>query len=603
MEFLLSSTTKSKTVLALLVSKNEATYVFLYSWTEQAPLKTVKLESCGPHKLSDKDRMPLLMIPSNHNASFMLVTESGLTVYDDVLSSNCRQIRVELPQKFPSKFVGSSRSPLWVQWAKPCRHSEYLKTNDDFYLVREDGRLEYFEIMHNTPSKVRGGGEIGSINIAVDTAFAILEAPLEQGGDMCVVGGDMTDGAVCHMMARKPLDRFQTIANLAPLTDMLILDTKTREDDSSRILFCSGRGEGHAAVAEIRHGLEARISSIVEQEDSSVATGLWVLPETIWNHLTILVSYPMQTLALRINLEKTSLETVDNEFANHGLQLGSQTLALAVLQQGFLVQITSSATTVISPLSKMNSICMKHANCSVLIASISTDDMLVVTVTMVDNVFRVLLSSINVDEENICINDYSTAYSMEEEPSSILIANAAGIRLLIVGTIAGSVHVLEIGPDHGVRLLSRHSIPTIFPHVEVSAICSLVFLGDPALGLPALACGTRNGWLLSMIMVCSLPMVRPGDRESPNLLQSERNDLLNAITLRPECAQHIGQTSVKLSPDPEDPSAAMLFCDFQVHRLSYMQSDWAASFKVLRAWFTDVAQVCPSESLVDFSQC
>jgi hypothetical protein len=108
---------------------------------------------------------------------------------------------------------------------------------------------------------------------------------------------------------------------------------------------------------------------------------------------------------------------------------------------------------------------------------------------------------------------------------------------------------------------------------------------------------------LSMIMVCSLPMVRPGDRESPNLLQSERNDLLNAITLRPECAQHIGQTSVKLSPDPEDPSAAMLFCDFQVHRLSYMQSDWAASFKVLRAWFTDVAQVCPSESLVDFSQC
>jgi len=547
--------------------------------------------------------MPLLMIPSNHNASFTLVTEFGLTVYDDVLSSNCRQIRVEIPQRFPSKFVGSSRSPLWVQWAKPCRHIEYLKTNDDFYLVREDGRLEYFEIMHNTPSKVQNGGEIGSINIAVDTAFAILEAPLEQGGDMCVVGGDMTDGAVCHMMARKPLDRFQTITNLAPLSDMLILDTKNREDDSSRIFVCSGRGEGHAAIAEIRHGLEVRISSIVEQEDSSVATGLWVLPETIWNHLTILVSYPLQTLALCINLEKTSLETIDDEFANHGLQMSSQTLALAVLQQGLLVQITSSATTVMSPLSKVNSIHMKHAECPVLIASISTDDMLIVTVTMVDNVFRVLLSSIMVEDENICIKAYSTAYSMEEEPSSILIATVADIQLLIVGTIAGSLHVLEIESNHRVRLLSRHSITTLFPHLEASAICSLVFLGDPALGLPALACGTRNGWLLGMIMVCSTPKVRPGDRESPNVLQTEPNHLVDAITLRPERAQHIGQTSVKLSPDPEDQSSAMLFCDFQVHRLSYMQTDWAPSFTVLRAWFTDVAQVCPSDSLVDFAQC
>jgi Mono-functional DNA-alkylating methyl methanesulfonate N-term len=603
MEFLLSSTAKSKAVLALLVSKKEATYVFLYSWIEKAPLRTVKLENCGPHKLSDKDRMPLLMIPSNHNASFTLVTEFGVTVYEDVLSSNCRQICLPLPQKFPSKFVGSNRSPLWVQWAKPCRHSEYLKTNDDFYLVREDGRLEYFEITHNTPTKVLNGGEIGSINIAVDTAFAILEAPLEQGGDLCVVGGDMTDGAVCHMMARKPLDRFQTITNLAPLTDMLIMDTKTRGEDSDRIFMCSGRGEGHAALAEIRHGLEARISSILEQEDSSVATGLWVLPETIWNHLTILVSYPLQTLALRINLEKTLLETIDDEFADHGLQLRSQTLALAVLHQGLLVQITSSATTIMSPLSKLNSIQVKHANCPVLIASISTDDMLIVTVTMVDDVFRVLLSSINVDDETICINVHSTAYSMEEEPSSILIANAANVQLLIVGTITGSVHVLEIEPDHGIRLLSRHSITTLFPHVESSAICSLVLLGDSALGLPALTCGTRNGWLLGMIVACSLPKVRPRGRESPNVLQTEQNDLLHAITLRPDCAQHIGQTSVRLSPDSEDPSAAMLFCDFQVHQLSYLQSDWAASFKVLRAWFTDVAQVCPYKPLTDFAQC
>ncbi len=593
MEFLLSpSNAKAKTVLALLVSKYENTEVLLYSWEEEAPLRCAKLESCGPHRLTNRDRMPLLMIPSNHSASFTLVTESGLTVYDDVLSPSPPRIRIEVAQTFPSNFVGSCRSPLWVQWAKPCRHSEYLKTNDDFFLVREDGELEYFEIVHNMPSKVQSRGDVGSLNIGVDSAFAILEGPLDRGGDICIVAGDMTNGAVCHIMARKPPEPFQTITNLAPLRDMLILDTTSRDEDAHRMFVCSGKGEGHAAVAEIRGGVEARIGFFAEQEDSSGATGLWVLPESSSNHLTLLISYPLQTVTLRVNFKEQTLEVVDAEFAKPGLQMSSPTLAFAVVKEGLLVQVTPSAATILSPLSKMSSMDRKHANYPVTLATINADAMLIATVGMVGDVFQVLLSSIDVNDASISINDYPKACSMAEEPSSILILDLSVIQLLIVGTIVGSIHIFAIERGQGVRSLSRYSIATLFPLVEVSAICSLVLLADSDLKLPALACGTRNGWLLGMLIISGLLTMQTEGRVSSDFMQGGLSELPNTLVLRSESAQRIGQTSVKLVPDSENRSAALLFCDAKVHRLSYSQPDWAVTFQVSRIWFTDVRKVC-----------
>lgn len=593
MEFLVSpSNAQAKIVLALLISSNEATHLHLYSWEEKRPLRFAKLESCGPHKLSHGDRMPLLMIPSNHNASFTLVTESGLTVYDDVLSPEIRRINIEVPQTFPPTFLGSCRSPLWVQWAKPCRHSEYLKTNDDFFLVREDGELDYFEIVHNMPSRVQSRGDIGSLNIGVDSAFAILEGPLDQGGDICIVGGDMTDGTVCHMMARLPVERFQTITNLAPLRDLLILDRESRDEIAQHMFVCSGKGDGHAAVAEIRSGLEARVGFIAEHEDSSAATGIWALPETISDHLTFLVSYPLHTTILRINFENSTLENADAGLTNMGLQLNSQTLALGVIGESFLVQITSSAVTLMSALSKINSVHRKHANHPVLTASIHPDAMLIVTVAMVNEMFQVLLSSIDINDASITINDYSRAYSLAEEPSSTLVFDHGEMQLLIIGTVVGSIYILTVDSHQEIRLLSRSSVTTLFPDVETSAVCSLSILVESSLGPPALACGTRNGWIMVLTIVSDLPAVETESREPTNAMQDRPSDPLKALTLQPESAQRIGQTSVQLMSISENQSAALLFCDFQLHRISYARSDWAVTFQFRRVWFTDVAQVC-----------
>jgi Mono-functional DNA-alkylating methyl methanesulfonate N-term len=607
MDFLVSpSNEPAKIILALLVSKNQATHMLLYSWEEEKPLRYAKLEAS--RRLPDRDRMPLMMIPSNQNASFTLVTESGITVYDDVLSSTYRCINIQLPQSFPEKFVGSCRSPLWAQWAKPYRHSGYLETNDDIFLVREDGELIYLEIKYKEPTKVSTQSAVDSLHINVDSAFAILEGPLDQGGDICVAGGDMSDGTVCHIKARAALERFQTIRNLAPIRDMLILDTTSRDEDAKRLFVCSGKGDRHAAVSEIRRGLEARIGFFADQEDSSMASGLWLVPEDISNQITLLASYPSQTSALRIVFkkettedengesgesgDKTTFETADDDLANQGFQMSSQTLAFAGTKGGLLAQITTSAVTVLSPLSKTSAVDRRHAVRPILSATLHLDDLLFATIALVNDGFQVLLGSIDVSDATVSINDYCEPYLMVEEPSSIVIMNISGQQFLIIGTIAGSIHVLKIEPGQGLRLLSQYSLAKLFPHIEPSAICSLAVLTDAALTPSAVACGTRNGWLLGLNIVPGLRDVRQGEGEPPHFKQDEVDDLPHALTLQPESAQPIGHTSVKLIPDSESRSAALLFCDVEVHRITYPQMESVAGFQVSRIWFSDVSQVC-----------
>lgn len=601
MEFLLSPAEEQPTtVLALLIASSDSTDLIVYSWQEKAPLTTAKLKATGYDRLPTEDRMPLLMIPSNHGASFTLVTESGLTVYDDVIYPEIRRIHIEVPQSFPPDFVGSCRSPLWVQWAKPCRHSEYLKTNDDFFLIRENGELDYFEILHNTPSKVHSRSGVATVNTNVDSAFAILESFLYEGGDICVVGGDMNDSAVCHMMARTPLNRIQTITNLAPLQDMLLLDTTNRDEGAQRKFVCSGKGDGHAAVAEIRHGLEARVGFIAEQEDASMATGLWLLPEPSRNHLALLVSYPSQTSVFRISYETRELENTEDDFGLQGMQLDCQTLAVAAIDETILVQITPSAITMLSLLPKMNSVTSKCSNRSISIATINLEHMLIATVAKANGLYEVLLTSINVDDASCGIDDLK-AHSMVEEPSSLLMCDMGGVQLLLVGTIDGSIRFLAIDQDSELRFVSQSSMLVLFPHVETSAVCSLALLADVEKRLPALACGTRNGWLFGMTILSDLLAMKTDQEETTNIMLGEQSDVPNALALQPESAQRIGQTSVKLTSDPDKRSTALLFCDSEVYHLSIWQPGWSASFKVSRIWFTDALEVGLGQSYEVFA--
>jgi hypothetical protein len=583
MEFLVPSPeTGSKAALAVLISKSKATYLYLYSWEDNSPLRNVNLDACSPHRLHDTERMPLLMIPSSRNASFILVTESGLAVYDEVLSPNMRQIYFKTSRDFPPTFTRSRRSPLWVQWAKPFRHANYIDTNDDFFLVHEDGNLEYFELKHSNPTKLHTQVSVGKLPLGVDTAFAILEGDPDQGGgDICVVGGDMTDGGVYHIRARENIEQIQTLTNLAPIRDMLLVDTN-QANVSKRTLVCAGKGDGHASIAEIRHGLEARIGLVTEQQDARQTTGLWVLPTMDKDRVILIVSTPMQTLARRIDFGESTIEPAEDDAEVQGADLDSHTLAFAVTKDEISIQITTSAIIVWTPRLAFQPVRRLHGHCTVSVASINCDLLLCAIVAMMDGEFRVLLGSIDHNATAIGVGDFEAADLKTDEPSSVLIVTIGSKQILLIGTVTGWLHIFHIVRGQSARPLMQCSVSDVFPQIEKSAVCSLALLTDSLIRPATLVCGTRNGWLLNLTVCEESTPVAQGEVDIFGIAQ---------VGVQPGNAQRIGQTSVELIPDSGTPSAALLYCGFQVHRVLVSPSEQTISLQVSRLWFTDSAQV------------
>jgi Mono-functional DNA-alkylating methyl methanesulfonate N-term/CPSF A subunit region len=543
--------------------------------------------------------MPLLMIPSSHNDSFTLVTESGLTVYDDVLSTP-RQIHIEISQSFPPTFAGSCRSPLWVQWAKPCRHSMYCETNDDFYLIREDGEIEYFEIQHNTPTKLSSRFTAGYMKMGVDSAFAILGAPRDQGGDVFFIGGDTTDGAVCHLRARKSLEQFQTIMNLAPTRDMIVVEPPEQDEctnrfgavgDSRRIFVCSGKTEDHAAVAEIRRGLEAKIGFFAELDEPSTATRIWVLPGAVGNQIFFLISYPSHTTALKFDFNKSTLKLADDALMRQGFDLSSQTLAVSIVEGGRIFQITSSRVLVLSPLSASSSSGSRLAEAEILLANIDVVNQVYATVIMATGRFHIQVRSIDANKGVTSLDGDANIRSMVEEPSSILIATINGRQCLVIGTNLGRLDILAIGLNHELELISQIELESFFPEIGASAICGLAFLTHPAVGTSNLACGTRSGWLCLLTVVTALSQSQGLPTDHNFDVEDQMSARPDLLTLQRDGARRIGKTSVNLVSDSENGSATLAFCDSEIHRITYLQSAWAAGLQVSKIWFTDIAQV------------
>lgn len=553
-----------------------------------------------------------MMVPSYQNASFMLVTESGLAVYEDVLSSKMVCWRLGHAESSPKEFVGSCRRPLWAQWAKPRRHSRYLETNDDFFLVREDGQLQYFEIKHGEPTKFQTQSSVGELGVAVDSAFAILDGPQGKGGDICVVGGDMNDGLVCHVRARAPLDPYQKIMNLAPITDLLILESPNGDENARRMFVCSGKGKNHATLAEIRRGLEAKVGSLIEDDDFSTATALWALQERSHDQITFVMSYPTHTTVFRMASQKHEPDVVNNSLtdprmdidsltdpgmnidsiADQGMDMNSPTLALASLEGDFKIQITPEAAVVLSPHSNIIPFRKRHTNGRVLLAQVNAELMLFGTAAMVQDRFQVSLSAITAHSKTMSIHDCSEAYMMVDEPSSMLMFGFKEMELLVVGTIIGTIHILAIIPHQGVRLISQHHIGAIFPDLEAGSINSLSFLTNSKLELPALACGTRNGWVLGLTMLPNFPLRMALEESKPGeWILTDTDEVPRTIDLKPHASQRLGRTSVELIPDSGNLSAVLGFCNSDLHRVTLSVSEWDIRFEFCRIWLTDDKQV------------
>jgi hypothetical protein len=112
-------------------------------------------------------------------------------VFENILSGSVERRAIVLEEQQAPRTPGSSRrAPLITSWARPPRIAR--QTEECFYLVREDGVLNYVQIAD------RKGGDsskAGTLEGNIDQAFASLDIGLKV-PDLLLSAGDMSIGGL-----------------------------------------------------------------------------------------------------------------------------------------------------------------------------------------------------------------------------------------------------------------------------------------------------------------------------------------------------------------------------------------------------------------------
>ena len=323
--------------------------------------------------LSRDERLPLLLIPLKHNTAFIVVYETQITLYKDLLTGSPRRYIQRLEEvKGPEEVGISGRRPIWVQWARPMRKltDDFTLDHDEISLCREDGVVQYLSLS-NIEHMLDSKHIAGRLGINVNTAFAILDVGLNK-GDVFAAGGDMSEGGLWRSDTRSDPLHLRHISNWTPLNDVATVNTpierfrglesmiaanKTPEGHP-RMLACTGRGR-HGAITELRYGYAApkalRTHDLSDEVNRDVLN-VWAFhgsfghaekqyeyKELLKNRTYLLISCPMRTFLLSVSLEGQAL-VVNLDL---GLEYNAKTIAAAYTKRG-LIQVTEDSIRITS---------------------------------------------------------------------------------------------------------------------------------------------------------------------------------------------------------------------------------------------------------------
>ena len=510
---------KNLVILLLLVAQRGGTYLHLYSWDIRLGLRNAKPNRCSGQRLPLEDSHPVMLIPSTRCTSFIIVTESEIVVYDDILSSHAKRINLPLSDQYPPRYENSTRTPLWVQWTKPSRHEGYNENHDDICLVREDGQLRYYIIDRTTPTKIDAHFRPGNLGVNVDTAFASMEGPAALGGgDTFIVGGDLTDGGVFQCIAKSSPSCTQIIPNMSPVHDMLTINSHDHNgskalrdpDRSERIFVCSGRGTEHAAVSEIRYGLEAQIGLTAEYNDLSSVSQVWTLSDPWNDRLVFLISHAQHTTAMSFYVKSLEVEVDDSE-GWPGIDLNTPTLAAAAILGELIIQVTQTAVNITS-FSPDTSTMSKPYESRIIAAAISRRLGMFTTATESSTGFEMKLFQVISGHYSVEVIPLGPAICISQAPTAVLFADTGSIQFLLIGTVSGLLLLMSLDPATGLKIVGEHSLTDILKRPETCAISSLAVLNCAGGGECGLLCGLRTGSLVCLTMQYgSKPMSQPGE--------------------------------------------------------------------------------------------
>jgi len=357
-------------ILLLIVFQKARARMVWFEWSSGVTLRASQMLP-SRQVLPREESAPLLLIPFIKLSAFMIVSETRITVYNDILTGTPRQTIQSLRHlKGPEEPGLSRRLPIWTQWARPIRQK------DAIYLCREDGIVQYLEFQNETNHTLDSTHQAGRLDTTVDTAFAVIDVGPNT-VDLLVAGGSSSEGGLWRMLPREDPNLVDSIANWTPLHSLTTMSSSNEKGIVShgpsmtsshqhRLFACTGNGK-HGAVSELRYGHRAsetlaNETKIIGDAMSGGVLGVWAFhgffgnpkyqfegPQS-WNDRTyILIALPTQTSLLRVHLEPMLLDKhtrlhVDPQFivGEVGLNLPTRTVFAGTTAEGLFVHIAET---------------------------------------------------------------------------------------------------------------------------------------------------------------------------------------------------------------------------------------------------------------------
>ena len=588
-------------ILLFVVSKNRRSKLVWYQWNDRNTLHQSHITPTA-QGLPQDQQLPLLLIPLTMLTAFMLVRETQILVYRNILTGTPNRFLHHLSAVQDPEEPGSSkRDPVWVSWARPMRskRAAYRFSKDCIFLFREDGIVQLLDIDIDVDHIVDTKHSAGKLRTNIDTSIAILDLGSKK-VDLLVAGGDMSDGGIWRLGPRKDPEYIANISNWTPLNDFVPSNaplerrkkigngamTNDIGKGQQRIFACTGRGK-HGAISELRYGVQASLKSSTIEIGDLVKSGvmaIWALqgsfkvpPQQVTEQRTddiiyVLFSHPTRTSVLRV--WRSTIGEIQQEdrpdliHTDIGLDLDARTIAVGMIREGLTIQVTETSIRAMSlPAGKDEESSLNYvyhfADARVVAACVHSPS---------ERSF--ILAAIQKEENYyLQLGQYNAGYKLLTEPlrlhshpSCVSLQTLENRVLALVGTVAGTLQIF-IADDFGSNLHKAGEYTFNGPFAICDSVAMLTSIREGEMSSRHLiVCGLRNGSVQTLYM--------NGAGFSWHL------DLFEELI--------IGHTSVKVTTDVTKRDRAIIHCEETMCTLEYPKPKFAqAPAIVSNIWITD----------------
>ncbi|KAH8725580.1 mono-functional DNA-alkylating methyl methanesulfonate N-term-domain-containing protein [Phaeosphaeriaceae sp. PMI808] len=560
-------------VLLFIIVIRGKTKITCFDWDCREDLSKVAVRT--ERVLVDmEDHNPSLLIPLSRTSEFLLVFDTHISVYIDILSGVPRRIVARIdPSILSSLLPGDSKHrPRWVEWDKTPRNPDFPK--ESFYVAREDGRIMYVE---RGPANTVEAMEAGDWPHRIDTAFACLSVDNSEFSqsypDVLIAGGAGNDGRLCKFGSwpaeysyamsypgTNQLSYVESITNWTPLMDLSITPCSvlSAPGESNRHSIVIAHGSSpHGEISEMRYGVQSNIDHLFNEMSGCV--GLWAIDhgsQTIelegktarQYYAMYTVTMPQETWLVRI--ARTQRE-IRGEFSgawedgnweteqvgpdNDGVIRAVETISACPWNEGFAIQITGEEIRILSRPSL-------HENDSIMYTSpilraACRPNLPFVAVTYRES-NRTYLEVVRIMPEGRFVRAQSqdSKLQLTHEVTCIELLEFDGIQCIFASTADSTINFVKVDDCGGLSCILKEPL-------ESGTTCGTPMILESAVSLltkerPMLVCATRDGFLLSS----PLPVL--GQRDS-------------------RFAWHVvkmGTTSARITASSADLSTAFISC-------------------------------------------